>query len=48
MPDCQHLTVTWEPHPLQFPDRIETVHWFACDWCPLKARVVTVDISLSQ
>ena len=47
MPDCQHLTITWDPHELNFPDRLETVHWLRCDWCPLSACVVTVDLKLT-
>ena len=46
MSDCQHVTVTWEPFVMQFPDRIETAHDFTCDWCPARASFVTVDIRL--
>ena len=47
MPDCEHLTVTWDPYPLSFSDRLQTVHWFVCDWCSLKACVVTTDVRLN-
>ena len=48
MSDCQHLTVSWEPYFLQLATRLQTVHWFACDWCPLKACVVTTEVVLSD
>jgi hypothetical protein len=42
----------WREHDLSTDhrhrwDRLETVHWFTCDRCPLKANVVTVDARLT-
>ncbi len=47
MSDCSHLTVAWDPQPLQLATRLQTVHWFTCDWCGLKAVVVITDVVLS-
>jgi hypothetical protein len=46
MSDCLHLTVTWDPQSLAFPDRLQTVHWFRCDWCPIRTCVVFTDVTL--
>jgi hypothetical protein len=45
--DCQHLAVTWDPYPLQLATRLQTVHWFICDACQLRAVVVITDVVLS-
>jgi hypothetical protein len=48
MDDCQHATVTWDPRPLQLITRLQTVHWFRCDWCPVHACVVITDVVLTD
>ena len=48
MDECQHPAVTWDPYPLQYTNRMQTVHWFNCDDCPVRACVVVTDVVLND